>query len=102
MTKKLRDDEFEGLLGRALRMEPAPASLEQRLLGQGILGRGLQQVTRSSWLVAFISPARIAASAALLSLLMGFAMGWGNASLADEQDGEIAAVLYAANDVGDF
>lgn len=97
MTQKMRDDEFEGLLGRALRLEAAPTGLQQRLLHQR------QAAGRGSWLVAFVSPARMAASAAILSLMMGFALGWGNSTAsADEQDLDITSVLYAANDVGDF
>ena len=98
MTQKMRDDEFEGLLGRALHLEAAPAGLQQRLLTR----RG-QSSWQGSWLLAFISPARIAASAAVLSLMLGFALGWGNSTAsADTQDLDVASVLYAANDVGDF
>jgi len=98
MTQKMRDDEFEGLLGRALRLEPAPQGLQQRLLNQ----RGPGAV-RGSWLLALVSPARMAASAAVLSLMMGFALGWGNSTAsAEEQELDISSVLYAANDVGDF
>jgi len=94
MTKHLRDDEFETLLGQALRMEAAPTHLAQRIDGLSA-GRG-------SWLMTLLSPARMAASAAILSLAMGFALGWGNASPSDEQDLDVASVLYAANDVGEF
>lgn len=98
MTQKMRDDEFEGLLGRALRSEPAPAGLQQRLLKPRN-----QSSWQSSWLIAFVSPGRLAASAAILSLMMGFALGWGNSTAsADGQDLDVASVLYAANDVGDF
>lgn len=94
MTKHLRDDEFEALLGQALRIEAAPAHLAQRIDRTGA-GRGM-------WLMALLSPARMAASAAILSLLMGFAMGWGNAVPSDDQELDVASVLYAANDVGEF
>ena len=94
MTKHMRDDEFEALLGQALRVEAAPAHLAQRI--DGTAGG------RSVWLMAMLSPARMAASAAILSLLMGFAMGWGNAPTGDEQELDVASVLYAANDVGEF
>jgi hypothetical protein len=95
MTRHMRDDDFETLLGRALKLEPAPHDLAERLLRK-------QPAPRAPWFLAIVSPARIAASAAILSLLMGFAMGWGNASVADDQVTEVAAVLYAANDTGDF
>jgi hypothetical protein len=91
----MRDDEFEALLGRALRMETPPAHLAERIEGGVAAGRGM-------WLMALLSPARMAASAAILSLLMGFAMGWGNAIPSDEQELDVASVLYAANDVGEF
>lgn len=94
MTKHMRDDEFEALLGQALKMEAAPAHLAQRIDGMG--------ASRGSWLMALLSPARMAASAAILSLLMGFAMGWGNATTGDEQELDVSSVLYAANDVGEF
>lgn len=97
MTQKMRDDEFDGLLTRALRMESAPAGLQQRLLNQQ-----QQKAGSGSWLVAFLSPTRMAASAAVLSLMIGFAFGWGNSAAVAEQDLDIASVLYAANDVGDF
>jgi hypothetical protein len=93
MIQRMQNDAFEALLGRALRIEAAPADLAQRL------DSGPR---RGNWMLALISPARMAASAAVLSLLMGFALGWGNTSAADDQDLDIAAVLYAANDVGDF
>ena len=95
MTKHMRDDEFETLLGQALRIEAAPAHLAQRIDGTASRGRGV-------WLMALLSPARMAASAAILSLLMGFAMGWGTAVTGDEQELDVASVLYAANDVGEF
>lgn len=94
MTKHMRDDEFEALLGRALKMEAAPTHLAQRI--------DMPAASRGLWLTAFLSPARMAASAAILSLLMGFAMGWGNAGVGDEQDLDVTSVLYAANDVGGF
>ena len=94
MTKHMQDDEFEALLGQALRIEAAPAHLAQRI-DRADSGRGF-------WLMALLSPARMAASAAILSLAMGFAMGWGNAGPGDEQDLDVASVLYAANDVGEF
>ncbi|MBI2256667.1 MAG: hypothetical protein HYU58_18745 [Proteobacteria bacterium] len=94
MTKHMRDDEFEALLGRALTIEAAPAHLVELIDAPAARGR--------FWLTAFLSPARMAASAAILSLLMGFAMGWGNANLSDGQDLDVASVLYAANDVGEF
>jgi hypothetical protein len=90
----MRDDEFEALLGRALKIEAAPAHLGQSIDGMG--------AARGSWLMAMLSPARMAASAAIVSLLMGFAMGWGNATTSDEQELDVASVLYAANDVGEF
>ena len=93
MTQRMQDDEFEALLGRALRIEAAPAGIAERL------GAGPQ---RGTWLMALLSPSRMATSAAMLSLVLGFALGWGNATVPDDQDLDMAAVLYAANDVGDF
>lgn len=94
MTERMRDDEFEALLGRALKIEPAPAALAERL------DRGAPR--GGSWLVALLSPSRMAASAAVLSLLTGFALGWGNAAVSEEQDLDVVASLYAANDIGEF
>ncbi len=94
MTKYLRDDAFEDLLGRALKIEAAPVHLARRIDG---LHTG-----RAFWLAALFSPARMAASAAILSLLIGFAMGWGNSTFNDEQDLDMASALYAANDIGEF
>lgn len=98
MKQRMQDDEFEALLGRALRIEKAPAGLEQRVRKARHQGHWFM------WLVspALISPGRIAASAAILSLMMGFALGWGNTSATEDQDLDMAAILYAANDVGDF
>ncbi len=93
MTRHMQDEEFEALLGRALRIETAPTGIAERL------GAGPR---RDNWIMALLSPSRMAASAAMLSLVLGFALGWGNAPVADEQDLDMAAVLYAANDVGDF
>lgn len=94
MTKHMRDDEFEALLAQALKIEAAPAHLAQRI--------DMPNAARGFWLTALLSPARVAASAAVLSLLMGFALGWGNASPGDEQDLDMASALYAANDIGEF
>lgn len=94
MTMHMRDDAFEDLLARALKIEGAPAHLSQRI---DSLSTG-----RAFWLMALFSPARMAASAAILSLLTGFAMGWGSSTLADEQDLDMASALYAANDIGEF
>ncbi len=94
MTRRMQDDAFETLLGNALKIEAVPPALAQRLDAGG---------ARSGfWLMALLSPARMAASAAILSLAMGFALGWGNASVSDEQDLDVVASLYAANDVGEF
>ena len=95
MTQKMQDDDFEALLGRALRMEVAPPGLQQRV-------RNAQNQSRGSWFLALVSPARIAAGAAILSLVMGFALGWDNTAIIDDQDMDLAAVLYAANDTGDL
>ncbi len=99
MTNKMQDDEFESLLEHSLRMEAAPAGLAQRIDAKAALRR-----PRSGgfWLMALLSPARMAASAAVFSLVLGFAMGWGNAPVSEEQDVYLASALYAANDVGDF
>jgi len=94
MTKHMRDDEFEALLAQALKIEAAPSHLAQHI--------NMSNAARGFWLTAFLSPARVAACAAVLSLLMGFALGWGNASPSDEQDLDMASVLYAANDIGEF
>ncbi|WP_374377835.1 hypothetical protein [Dongia sp.] len=99
MTKQLRDDEFEALLGRSLRMEAAPAPLAQRV---DALARRSARAGGGGWFMTFLSPARVAASAAILSLTMGFAMGWGNATTSEEQDIYLASALYASNDLGDF
>ena len=55
MTKRMQDDEFEALLGRALRVEAAPAGIAERL------GAGPR---RGTWFMALLSPSRMAASAA--------------------------------------
>jgi hypothetical protein len=94
MTGEMRDDEFEALLARALKVEQAPADLAQRL--------AFSRPTHGRWLMALLSPGRMAASAAILSLLTGFALGWGNATTAGEEDIDVVASLYAANDVGEF
>lgn len=94
MTRRMQDDAFETLLGNALRIEAAPTDLAQRLDAGG--------ARSGSWLMALLSPARMAASAAILSLAMGFALGWGNAAVSEEQDLDVVASLYAANDVGEF
>lgn len=95
MTQRMQDDDFEALLGRALRVEAAPPGLQQRV-------RSARSQSRGSWILALVSPGRIAASAAILSLMLGFALGWGNTAAVEDQDMDLAAVLYAANDVGDF
>ena len=99
MTKNLRDDEFEALLGRSLRLEAAPDGLAQRI---DALAQRSAQKSGGNWFMMFLSPARMAASAAILSLAMGFAMGWGNATVSEEQDIYLANALYASNDLGDF
>lgn len=94
MTKHMRDEDFEALLSRALKIEAAPQYLSQRM-DQASRGAG-------PWLMALWSPTRMAACAAILSLMMGFAMGWGVSMPNDEQDVDMASALYAANDVGEF
>jgi hypothetical protein len=95
MNRKMRDDEFEALLGHALKAEAAPASLMQRMLHQ-------RAVAKPHWLMAFLSPARIAACAGLMSLSLGFALGAGNAAVAEDTDTTMAAALYIADDIGDL
>lgn len=94
MTGQMRDEEFEALLQSALRIEAAPPALARRLDAGG--------PRRGLWLMALMSPARLAASAAVLSLLTGFLLGWGNATVNDEQDFDLVASIYTANDVGEF
>lgn len=96
MNRHMRDDEFETLLGHALRAEAAPAGLGERILGDGMRRR------RPHFLAVMLSPARIAACAGMLSLLVGFALGAGNAAVADGGDGDISVALYAASDLGDI
>lgn len=93
MTQKMRDDEFDALLGRALSMEAAPVSLERRVLNARHDG---------FWFLVLVSPGRLAASAAILSLLIGFVLGWSNTIVAEDQGLDMSAVLYAANDAGGF
>ncbi|WP_374651458.1 hypothetical protein [Dongia sp.] len=94
MTGRMRDEEFEALLESALGVEAAPPALARRL-DRAAPRRGI-------WLMALMSPARMAASAALLSLLTGFVLGWGNASVSDEQEFDVVASIYTANDVGEY
>lgn len=95
MSGKMRDDEFEALLGHALRKQAAPAGLQERVLRQAT-------VVKPHWLVAFLSPARIAAGAGMLSLFLGFALGAGNAAVAEDTDTSMAVALYVADDIGDL
>jgi hypothetical protein len=94
MTEPMRDDEFEALLARALKAEEAPADLAQRLEHR--------RPGRGQWLIALMNPGRVAAGAAILSLLAGFALGLGNATVGGEDEVDVVASLYAANDVGEF
>lgn len=96
MSRQMRDDEFEALLGHALRERSAPAGLQERIL------RNAPARLKQHWLVAFLSPARVAACAGLLSLSLGFALGAGNAAVAEDSDTSMAVALYAADDLGDL
>jgi hypothetical protein len=99
MNERLQDDEFEAVLSRALRLETASAALAQRVRNTQMQER---IPTQGSWLVAFLSPGRMAAGAAILSLMIGFALGWINTIATDDPETDMAAVVYAANDVGEF
>lgn len=93
MTPRMRDDEFEAVLGRALRPEVAPAGLSERI-------QHASRRRQPHFLAVLLSPGRIAAGAGILSLLMGFALGAGNSVMADELDGDITVAVYAADDLG--
>jgi hypothetical protein len=95
MTPRMRDDEFEAVLGRALRPEVAPAGLKERILGS-------TRARQPHWLMVMLSPARITACAGVLSLLMGFALGASNAVMADDFDGDLTVAVYADADLGGF
>lgn len=95
MNRKMRDDEFEALLGHALRERAAPAGLQERVLRQ-------TRVAKPNWVIALLSPARIAACAGLLSLSLGFALGVSNAAVAENSDTSMAVALYVADDLGDL
>lgn len=92
----MRDDEFDRLLGSALRAEAAPLGLRERLL-TAIPGRRAE-----SWLALMLSPVRVAAGAGVLSLMLGFALGAGNAAIAEEPDVAVVTALYAGGDIGDL
>lgn len=95
MKRMLGDEAFEELLGRALRPEAVPEGLHERLLAQS-------RPPRPHWLAVLLSPARIAAGAGVLSLLLGFALGAGNAAVAEESDVAMVTALYAAAEIGDL
>jgi hypothetical protein len=95
MNQQMRDDDFEGLLSRALQPQAAPAGLHDRLMNSA-------RADRSPWFALFLSPAKIAAGAGILSLVLGFALGAGNATVAEDTDVNMAVALYAANDLGDL
>lgn len=95
MNRQMRDDEFESLLGRALHPQAAPAALHDRLLNSA-------RPAPAHWLAILLSPARIAAGAGILSLVLGFALGAGNAAVAEDTDVNMVVALYAANDLGDL
>jgi hypothetical protein len=99
MNERLQDDEFEAVLSRGGGPGSPSAAIGQR--------GGKKQMqeripTQGSWLVAFLSPGRMAAGAAILSLMIGFALGWINTIATDDPETDMAAVVYAANDVGEF
>jgi len=94
MTRQLRDDDFEALLGRALEARPAPEGLRRRLTRQ--------MPMRPHWIALLFSPVRLAACAGIVSLGLGFAVGAGSSAVAEDADAALVATLYAASDVGDF
>lgn len=95
MTRRMRDDEFEAVLGRALRPEAASAGLSERILHAA-------RRRPPHWLAVMLSPGRIAACAGVLSLLMGFALGAGNSVMADDLTDDMTVAVYAADDLGGF
>lgn len=95
MSRQMRDDEFESILGHALRAHAAPAGLRERILNSA-------PPRQAHWFAVMFSPVRIAACAGILSLSLGFALGAGNAAVAGDTNTEMAVALYAANDIGDL
>jgi hypothetical protein len=95
MKRMLGDDAFEELLGHALRPEAVPQGLHERVLAQA-------RPARARWLAVLLSPARLAAGAGILSLVLGFALGAGNAAVAEESDVAMVTALYAAAEIGDI
>jgi hypothetical protein len=95
MNRRMRDEEFEALLGDALREQVAPAGLRERI-------HNSSRSRRTHWLAVLLSPMRIAACAGIVSLALGFALGVDNAAVAGDTNTEMAVALYAANDIGDL
>lgn len=95
MSRQMRDEEFESLLGHALREHAAPTGLRERILNS-------PRSRPTHWFAIMFSPVRIAACAGIVSLSLGFALGAGNAAVAGDTNTEMAVALYAANDIGDL